>query len=88
MSCLKKKKRCAVFFSSIGFNKHVCISERPRARERKYGDSARESEREGKRVGEREKEGARGRAKEREQEVCAFSVSKLRSSFTESYVMI
>ena len=64
------------------------MSERVCARERKHGESVRESAREGERVGERERENARGRAKEREQEVCVFSLSKLRSLFTESYVMI
>ena len=66
----------------------MCISERARARERKHGESARESARQGKRVEEREKEGARGRAKEIEQEACAFSASELRSSFTKSCVTI
>ena len=57
----------------------MCISERSRARERKHGESVSESAREGKRVGERQREGARGRAKEQEQEVCAFIVSELSS---------
>ena len=57
----------------------MCISERARARERKHGASARKSARQVERVGEREREGARGRTNDREQEVCALSVSELSS---------